>query len=152
MTNNNDENITILKRGYFIKQGGKVKSWKKRYYELNGIGNINYWTDSDKKKYKGTINIVQKNAQVKKFDINNKIKSKHLNSESFGVSVQTELRDYKFIVNTGLYSIYHSLFCILCLCAVCLCVYVCVCVKTTYPCVCLFVFENPFFGAFCLPF
>lgn len=39
-----------LKEGYLVKKGGKVKTWKKRYFVLQVTGKLMYFEHSDGKK------------------------------------------------------------------------------------------------------
>lgn len=47
----------VLHQGYGTKQGGAIKSWKRRWFVLMSTGNLSYYTSEDLKIKKGELNM-----------------------------------------------------------------------------------------------
>jgi len=50
-----DDQSVIIRSGYLIKQGGRVKSWKRRYFALAGNGTLFYYKDPTTHAVRGDI-------------------------------------------------------------------------------------------------
>eukprot|EP01084_Bolivina_argentea_P276353 471541_1 len=81
----------VLKAGYMKKQGGRIRTWHKRWFVLQNNGVLSYYEDEND------------DEPIKGFNIKNhtKIANKTYKNK-YGIKIYTEHRDWKFLLENGI--------------------------------------------------
>jgi len=82
---------SILLRGYLLKRGGRIQSWKRRWFELTGLGRLSYF-ESEGGKLLGQYSVINCKVAATPTD-----KADRQNS----FSVETPTRTWYYVADTG---------------------------------------------------